>query len=129
MSNPPPATPPEAHFSRDGDWLIVLLHGDADLAWMKSLIPLVVAEHDRAPAVAVLMDARGLRSRMGDLDRYELGVSVAQPRLLPPIAFVAMEEFVDPRRLGELAARNRGANMRVFTDIAAAREWLTAATA
>ena len=128
MPTPPPATPPEVVFTRDGDWLIVQARGECDLAWLKALIPKVVAEHDRAPAAAVLVDARALRARMGDLDRHELGVSMAQARQLPPIAFVASMEMLDPRRIGELAARNRGANVRVFTDIAAAREWLTAAS-
>jgi hypothetical protein len=108
--------------------MVVQARGDCDLPWLKSLIPKVLAEHVRAPAAGVLVDARGIRVQMGDLDRYELGVSAAQPRQLPPIAFVAPAEIVDPRRLGELAARNRGANLRVFTDIGAAREWLTAAT-
>ena len=108
---------------------MVQAHGDCDLSWLKGLVSKVVVELGRAPATAVLMDARGLRAQMDDLDRHELGVTAAQPRIAPPIAFVATEEFVDPRRLGELAARNRGANIRVFTDIDAAREWLTAASA
>ena len=40
------------------------------------------------------------------------------------IAMVGKPELLDPRRLGELVAQNRGVDGRVFTDLAVAEEWL-----
>jgi hypothetical protein len=37
---------------------------------------------------------------------------------------VGLAELLDPRRLGELEAQNRGVDGRVFTDRTAAEEWL-----
>lgn len=40
------------------------------------------------------------------------------------VAFVCTLEQVDPKRFGELVARNRGVNLRTFTDLRSAEEWL-----
>ena len=126
---PPAADPPEVRFTRDGDWLVAHAAGTCDLAWFKGIIPKVLEESQRSAAQGVLIDARELKAIMSDIDKFEMGVAVAQAKALPPLAFVALEEYLDPRRLGEMAARNRGANLRVFTDIDAARAWLVEATA
>jgi hypothetical protein len=41
-----------------------------------------------------------------------------------PFAIVGMEPLIEPERLGEIVARNRGMNVRAFTDYEAARTWL-----
>jgi hypothetical protein len=40
------------------------------------------------------------------------------------IALVGTPDQLDPGRLGELVARNRGVEGRVFTNLAAAKKWL-----
>ncbi len=40
------------------------------------------------------------------------------------VAVVASPEQVEPRRLAELVAQNRGVDVRIFLDLAAAEEWL-----
>jgi hypothetical protein len=40
------------------------------------------------------------------------------------LAVVGTTEQKDPGLLGELVARNRGVNVRVFTDLAEAKRWL-----
>jgi len=40
------------------------------------------------------------------------------------VAVVARPEHLDTQRFGELVARNRGVNLRGFTDYQAAEKWL-----
>src|SRR5215813_2963899 len=40
------------------------------------------------------------------------------------VAFVETPERVDPKWFGEMAPRNRGVNVRVFTNVEDAEEWL-----
>ena len=40
------------------------------------------------------------------------------------VAVVARPEHLDPQRFGELVAQNRGVNLRGFTDVQSAEEWL-----
>ena len=62
------------------------------------------------------------------LDRFEMGVRIAKhylesdPRIR--LAVVGHEPMIHPERFGELVARNRGADARVFTDEAQALDWL-----
>ena len=62
------------------------------------------------------------------LERYEFGVHMAKLQSDPGrrllLAVVGHEPMVDPRRFGEIVARNRGAVGRVFTDIDEASAWI-----
>jgi len=40
------------------------------------------------------------------------------------VAYVNLPERVDPKRFGEMVARNRRVDARVFTDVEEAVEWL-----
>lgn len=78
---------------------------------------------------AVLIDVREIKGRVPTiLDRFEMGVRIARhylesdPRIR--IAVLGHEPMIHPDRFGELVARNRGADARVFTDEAQARGWL-----
>jgi hypothetical protein len=65
-----------------------------------------------------------LRIAYSDLDRYSLGMQMGRHWRTIPYALVAHPSMVDPRRFGELVARNRGMNGRVFTDRTEAGRWL-----
>jgi hypothetical protein len=80
----------------------------------------------------ILIDARRVVGRVPSiLDRYEIGVNVARSYLeqLPRVrlAMLGHEPMIHPDRFGEVVARNRGADARVFTDEAEALRWLVAA--
>lgn len=77
----------------------------------------------------VLLDVRRITGRVpGIIDRFEIGVRIADhyldsdPRVR--LALLGHEPMIHPERFGELVARNRGADARVFTDEAAALEWI-----
>jgi hypothetical protein len=89
------------------------------------------AEAARVNRDAVLVDVRGINGRVPTiLDRFEFGVGMARnylefdPRIR--LAVLGREPMIHPERFGELVARNRGADARVFTDEAQARDWLAA---
>ena len=80
---------------------------------------------------SVLIDVRGVNGRVPTiLDRFDMGVHVAslnlehKPRVR--IALLGHEPMIHPERFGEIVARNRGADARVFTIEADAIDWLTA---
>ena len=80
----------------------------------------------------ILIDARKVHGRVPTiLDRYDIGVNLARAWLeqLPRvrIALLGHEPLIHPDRFGEIVARNRGADTRVFTDEAEAMRWLLAA--
>lgn len=84
-----------------------------------------------AGRTSVLIDARGVAGRPPTLmQRYNHAIWITELyfRRLPRIslAIVGHEPMVHPQRFGEIVAVNRGAQARVFTDEAAALNWLLA---
>jgi hypothetical protein len=86
-------------------------------------------EAARANRSAVFVDVREVKGRVpAILERFELGVQIAkhylesEPRTR--LAVLGHEPMIHPDRFGELVARNRGADARVFTDEAQALDWL-----
>lgn len=78
---------------------------------------------------AILVDVREVSGRVPTiLDRFELGARIAKHYLESDprtrLAVLGREPMIHPDRFGELVARNRGADARVFTDEAQARDWL-----
>jgi hypothetical protein len=86
-------------------------------------------EAARVNRSAILVDVRSITGRIPSiLDRFEMGVRIAKhylgsdPRIR--LAVIGHEPMIHPERFGELVARNRGADARVFTDEAQALDWL-----
>ena len=87
------------------------------------------AEAARSNRAALLIDVRGVAGRVPTiLERFELGTRIARhylefdPRIR--LAVLGHEPMIHPERFGELVARNRGADARVFTDETEALGWL-----
>ncbi len=121
------APAPETRIELTPEWLFVHARGVFDLAWFKQLIQQAIAAAQASvpPARAMLLDLREITgARMSDMDRYDVGVMAARESVGAPIALVGSEALVDARRFGEVVARNRGLNVRVFTDMDEATAWL-----
>jgi hypothetical protein len=80
---------------------------------------------------SVLVDVRGIAGSVPTiLDRFDIGVHVAarhleqRPRVR--LALLGHEPIIHPDRFGEIVARNRGADARVFTVEAEALDWISA---
>jgi hypothetical protein len=81
---------------------------------------------------SALLDVRDVEGRIPSiLDRFDFGVHIAArhfehaPRIR--LALLGHEPMIHPDRFGEIVARNRGADARVFTLESEALDWLTAA--
>jgi len=78
---------------------------------------------------AILVDATGLEPyEPTSMARFGLGKATAahqqsQSRRIP-IAFVGTEPLIDPGRLGETAAVNRGGAGKVFESVEDAEAWI-----
>jgi hypothetical protein len=87
----------------------------------------LIAEHcNRANKNRLLLDFTEFHAGISLADRYFLVTSArifAQYKIIKT-AYVARPEQVDSKKFGELAARNRWINARVFTNIEDAEEWL-----
>ncbi|HWN07224.1 MAG TPA: hypothetical protein VNO53_08675 [Steroidobacteraceae bacterium] len=86
-------------------------------------------EAARSNRSAVLVDVREITGRVPTiLDRFEMGMRIAKHYLESDprtrLAVLGHEPMIHPERFGELVARNRGADARVFTDEAEALGWL-----
>jgi len=75
-------------------------------------------------AKAVLVDFRASTGPYTFMDKFELGEMAGRHLRSVPVAVIATEDQVDPDRIGKVVARNRGANVEVFTDLVEAQEWL-----
>jgi len=109
---------------REGDWLVVRLSGPFNLEWFLGVIADVGQAMRSAPAVALLVDTHELYGTIEDLDRYRFAVAISEQQIAAPLAFVGNEPVVDAGRFGESVARNRGVNVRVFSNEPDARVWL-----
>jgi len=73
---------------------------------------------------AARVDMRGVTGPITFMDRYQLGELGGEFLRRTPFAVLALEEHLDAERIGWMVARNRGANVEVFTDPAEAKTWL-----
>lgn len=119
-----PPTPPHLTIERDAEWIVATVRGAAEMVTAKALLQ-TIAGAAREPAVrGAFIDLLDFAVPMDDLDRFFMGSDLAQYWPPVPLAVVGRHPFVDPRRLGEIVARNRGINVRVFTDRDDALAWL-----
>jgi hypothetical protein len=92
------------------------------------LLVRIHAESEARCIRAVLVDATAIPVVLTTTDRYTMGVA-ASARLDARVRVALLGAPVTIDGFGELVARNRGANVRVFTDEARAVEWLLQSTA
>jgi hypothetical protein len=86
-------------------------------------------------AEKILFDARNMKGKPKDMERFYYGEFVAREtvriagehRIAPRFAYVIHEPLRDPTRLGETVAVNRGMNVKTFKTPEDAIEWLTSA--
>lgn len=101
------------------------MEGDYSLADGLALFQRVAATARERGARLVLVDLVGLVGDIPDLDRYDLGKEGAE--ILGHVERLAVVRAPGYRYTGFAVdvARNRGLNIRVFTDRSEAIEWLT----
>ena len=114
----------DIHFEHESDCLFVRAISRYFLIQKEEAIQAIVDALKARPVKAALVDLRGVPGPVTFTDRYRLGELTGRYLAGTPIAVVVFEEQADPERIGKLVARNRGANIEVFTDLAEAQAWL-----
>jgi len=90
------------------------------------MLEVVAANH----STRVLFDGRELTGEPTTIQRFYYGVFAAEEiavrlvKNVPRFAYVLKEPILDPKRLGETVAVNRGMKVKTFTDFDAALNWL-----
>ena len=87
----------------------------------------LLAEKERAGKI--LIDVRAYTGRLSVMQRLQIAVALAARLSKYQVAGVMSETTVDPQRLGETMAVNRGAHTKVFTNLPEAQAWLDATPA
>jgi hypothetical protein len=97
--------------------------GTVEEAW--SQFESIAAHCERANKNKLLLDFTEAHGEISLVDRYFLGeqAKIFQ-RHASKVAAVGRPEQLDHRRFGETVARNRWINLRVFTNVEDAHEWL-----
>jgi len=85
-----------------------------------------IAEHcKRTKNNKLLMDVTRYEGKISLIEKYS---AAEESRIFSrygiKVAFVDIPERVDPEKFAEMVARNRGVNVRLFSDFQAAEEWL-----
>lgn len=111
---------------RTQDFIRAKTDGVLDLAASRNLLKELAAESKATGIYCLLVDTRGAEARLSAVDRYELGVLTAAelPQVRAKVGLlVPPQEQVDARFF-ETVSRNRGADLRAFTDFETAITWL-----
>ena len=103
---------------------------DAKQAFREMLAAVVYYKAEK-----ILLDARIVRGKPGDMERFYYGEFAAretyriviEQKLVPRFAYVLHEPLRDPARLGETVAVNRGMIVKIFETPEDAIEWLNKA--
>lgn len=115
---------PVVTYEQRSGLLIVTARGIIQIDWFIGLIGDIAIRSEMNKSKGILVDGREITGQMSFVDRYRAGYKAANSWLMVPVAIVGSETLVDPGRLGEMVARNRGVNVRVFTEITEAERWL-----
>ena len=114
------------------DYVLVVCTGKYSRAEAYRVGNLAYREAASADRRNVLVDVRRVSGRLPTLfDRFDFGVHIAQlhfeqwPRVR--LAVLGDEPMIHAERFGEIVARNRGADARVFVEEQEALKWLLAA--
>jgi hypothetical protein len=113
-----------------GDVLYSTLSGEFRLADALSAFLQLLGAIKEGGSSKVLVDGRRVSGEPITIERFLYGEFVAEAvkKLetgeVPMFAYVLHEPVLDPMRLGETVAINRGMNVRVFDDYELAIAWL-----
>jgi hypothetical protein len=72
----------------------------------------------------ILVDHRDIPNTLSTMERYRYAAEIAKHFRGIKIAFVQDAPLRDPRRFGETVAVNLGANIRLFSTLEEAYDWL-----
>ena len=108
--------------SEDAGCVRLVVRGQFSRARFTQVLQRVIEETTAPRNPRALIDGRDVPLSLSTITRYEISVQVADSIGRGIRLALLLLEVVD--RFAETVARNRGATVRVFTDEAAALQWL-----
>src|SRR5215471_13855626 len=110
------------------DYLAVRFTGTGAVEDVPQPFELIAEYCIRANKNKLLLDFTGARGygKLYLADRYFFGeqAQIFARYELGKVAVIARPERVDPEKFADVVAQNRGINLRSFTNVEEAREWL-----
>ena len=122
-------------FEHQPNFLHARLEGEYQIQEAIGVLGRVFAECAAGDAHGLLLDVLALRGAPTIMDRYKISlvyaehthaIAMARDGRRLRIATVGTPPMTDPTHFGEDVAINRGVNLRVFSELDAARAWLNA---
>jgi hypothetical protein len=113
-------------------YLYAALVGRFDIAAAQRHVTQIFAECRAYGCASVLADGRGIEGPMSVGERYAFAAALAEAHAAHlaaghgtvRVAYLGEESQLDPQRLGETVARNRGVDAKSTADPAEAAAWL-----
>ena len=118
------SAPVDLQFEHESGCLIVRARSRHVLEQKIAAVKEIAAAIKAHSIKATLVDLREVPGPYTFMDRYQLGEHAGRYLTQVPVAVLLLEKQADRQLIGKLVANNRGANVEVFTDPAAARAWL-----
>ncbi len=115
------------------NYLVIVMEGEYAFSETGPSFDKMLAACEKYQATKVLVDGRGLTGNPTTLERFNFAATLTLKYFalrmtdrIPPtrFAFLANHPIVDPRRIGETVAVNRGLPIKVSTDPQEAFDWL-----
>jgi hypothetical protein len=123
----PMVEPHGLHLEYRDDCLIIRTQGRDLFDRMEETMAAIATTIKARPVRATLVDVRPVPGALSFINRYQLGKTAGHHLTGLHVGCLMHPEQADPQRIGQMAARNRGALIEVFTDAAEAEAWLKSA--
>ena len=122
----------DLHVEQKSDYLLITVSGGLDLESAKEASQRSLKLLESHKQSKALVDCRNVAGPLSTIERYDYATFLADLHARYAlehgaplrVAYVGNEPLIDPGRFGETVAVNRGALMKVTTDIGEARAWL-----
>jgi Holliday junction resolvase len=113
------------NIEKKADYLVANFSGQANLQEVGNRFESLAVHCRSAKRNKLLMNISAIKAVPSFSERFRAGErAVIFSEFGIKVAVVASPDQVEPRRLAELVAQNRGVDVRIFLDLAAAEEWL-----
>ncbi len=107
------------------DWVVAHLTGKVDIRGIPIRYEELAKLCERSNKTKLIVDITGVFVPQSTYDKFEMGEHAIIFTLHHiQVAVLAKSEQIDLQRFGESVAKTRGANLRLFTDVESAEEWL-----
>ncbi len=107
------------------NWLVAHMTGKADTRDIPKRYAELADLCEQSGKIKIIVDITGSYVPQSTYDKFEMGEHAIIFTLRHiQVAVLAKVEQIDPQRFGESVAKTRGANLRLFTDMDSAEEWL-----